>query len=248
MLDESNLERTNRCAKLCIRHLVSLNRPKAATGRLYVSFDHDTLQNALDEGHEAIKPIIDRLTGPNVPTATSVCGVDAKCAHGVVFQLAEETLCRLADGELVEGIKWDRRALMNLYDAIARERQNAERYHPNTDHTLDFTSVVWFGKHYQFSKTQAACIKVLWESWEQGTPAMRGESIASSVAQAKDAAAVRELPRIFTEHGKRHPAWGAMIVPGGLYKGTYQLQPTDEAKPAQQKTPRKKPRKAPRKG
>ena len=160
--------------------------------------------------------------------------MEAKCAHGVVLQIAEDTLCRIDDKEPITNIKWDRRELLNLYAALARELRAAQSARPNTRHSKDFSSVLWFGVPYSFSRAQAGCVKVLWESWEQDTPEIRGEAIVDAI----DASTDRTLPRIFTERGKRHQAWGTMIVPGTLHKGTYRLQ---EPKPPLQKKTRKTP-------
>lgn len=88
----------------------------------------------------------------------------------------------------------------------------------NTDsvveHSSDFRSVRWHGGEYTFSGPQAACVRILWENWEQGTPDVGGETLIEAI----DSNASR-----VTDLFKRHEAWGTMIVPGRR-KGTYRLQ------------------------
>jgi hypothetical protein len=80
-------------------------------------------------------------------------------------------------------------------------------------HSLDFRSVYWFGEEHIFTPTQAACVKILWENWEQRTPTVGEQTILDTA----DSAGSR-LRDIF----KGHPAWGKMIAPAG--KGAFRLQ------------------------
>lgn len=80
-------------------------------------------------------------------------------------------------------------------------------------HGPDFRSVKWFGSVYEFTAQQAACVKVLWEAWENGTPAV-GDA---TVLETADSDAER-LPLVF----RNHPAWGTLIVEGQT-KGTHRL-------------------------
>lgn len=82
-------------------------------------------------------------------------------------------------------------------------------------HSLDFHSVRWFGRDYEFTAGQAACVAVLWRAWENGTPAVGGETILVEAGLAS-----RRLDLIF----RNHPAWGTMIVPG-VRRGNYRLSP-----------------------
>jgi hypothetical protein len=74
-------------------------------------------------------------------------------------------------------------------------------------HSPDFRCVDWFGTEYTFTPTQAACVRVLWEAWEQRAPELGQDRIAADAES--DAQRLRD---VFTK-GK-HPAWGTMIVPG----------------------------------
>jgi hypothetical protein len=77
----------------------------------------------------------------------------------------------------------------------------------DVSHSDDFRSVRWYGTDYVFTPTQAACVRVLWEAWERGTPVLGQDSILEH--QDVGSAASR-LYDVF-QKGK-HPAWGKMIV------------------------------------
>jgi len=84
-----------------------------------------------------------------------------------------------------------------------------------TKHAPDFRSVRWFGAVYSFTPKQAACVRALWEAWENGTPELSGITILET-AEVDDSAG--RFPKVFRDS----PAWGKMIVPGST-KGTYRL-------------------------
>jgi hypothetical protein len=92
-------------------------------------------------------------------------------------------------------------------DAASRSEE------PNR-HSPDFRSVLWYGRDYQFTKSQAACVKVLWEEWKNKTPEMDQQT----VLELADSSSNR-LIDVFRDH----PAWGTMIV-SGKTKGSYRLQ------------------------
>jgi hypothetical protein len=106
-------------------------------------------------------------------------------------------------------------------------------------HSDDFRSVLWYGLSYAFTKSQAACMKVLWRAWETKTPELDGLTV---VTQA-DIAQVR-LIDVFRSKGKSHSAWGTMIIKGQS-KGAYRL--SDGAIVTQTKSGRKQSRKTTRK-
>ncbi len=91
----------------------------------------------------------------------------------------------------------------------------------DTAHAVDFRSVKWFGQGHVFTATQAACIKVLWEHWEQGTPAV-GEQTILELAGAGG-----ERLRDVFDKGK-HPAWNSMIIEAR--KGAFRLQQLNSKK------------------
>lgn len=80
-------------------------------------------------------------------------------------------------------------------------------------HTVDFRSVNWDGQFHTFTETQAACVRILWEAWEQGVPEM-GQHAVLEAADSDQ----KRLDAVFAQH----PAWGTMIVPGST-RGTFRL-------------------------
>lgn len=81
-------------------------------------------------------------------------------------------------------------------------------------HSEDFTSCRWNGQLYQFRRTQADCIAVLWKAWEAGTPCLRQLTIGERIESADDHF---RLDKVF----RSHPAWGVMIQSAG--RGIYKL-------------------------
>lgn len=88
-----------------------------------------------------------------------------------------------------------------------------------TTHCPDFRSVIWFGEQYDFTTMQAACVRVLWENWERGTPGMAEITILDKAGSAGD-----RLRDVFTKG--EHPAWGTMII--RAKKGAYKLTSIEE--------------------
>ena len=82
-------------------------------------------------------------------------------------------------------------------------------------HSPDFRSVNWFGVSYAFTALQAACVAVLWNAWENGTPDVSGERMLESSDNDRD---TKRIDTVF----QNHPAWKTMIVSGDT-KGTYRL-------------------------
>jgi hypothetical protein len=82
-------------------------------------------------------------------------------------------------------------------------------------HSPDFRSVYWFGQEYSFTANQAACVRLLWEAWENGTPELSGPKILEEADIDQD-----RLSAVFRDH----PAWKTMIRPGHT-KGAYRLSP-----------------------
>lgn len=87
-------------------------------------------------------------------------------------------------------------------------------------HSTDFTSVIWFGRPFEFEKgQQAKSVGLLWAEWEKGPLTLSektiGEKIGSSNGQFR-------LAHVF----RGHPAWGTMIQ--RKRKGVYALQQLEE--------------------
>lgn len=80
-------------------------------------------------------------------------------------------------------------------------------------HGPDFACVLWWGRSYSFTGTQAAVVRQLWEAWQNGTPDVRQETLLAGAESE-----TRRLGDTF----KDHPAWGTLIVGGGA-KGCFRL-------------------------
>lgn len=81
-------------------------------------------------------------------------------------------------------------------------------------HSDDFRSVVWFGREYEFTATQAACIRILWGNWNRGTPSVGEQTILENADSNAD-----RLRDVFASGN--HPAWGQMIQ--SSTKGAFKL-------------------------
>ena len=139
------------------------------------------------------------------------------------------------DGE--EHVRWQRAldecrretAKLNQLCSVAAvhsqvDSESDARAKPKPTHSVDFTSVDWFGIRHTFTKgNQATSVQVLWNAWESGGHTLSQETIGDRIQSA----AVRfELAKVFRrrKHGggyERHPAWGTMIQQAT--KGSYRL-------------------------
>lgn len=100
---------------------------------------------------------------------------------------------------------------------------------PEPSHSPDFRSVNWYGQEFDFTPTQAACVKVLWDAWESGTSTLGESSILDSAGSAGS-----RLRDVFRK-GK-HPAMGRMIHKVG--RDSYQLgKPDSSTSPKPHETP-----------
>ena len=92
-------------------------------------------------------------------------------------------------------------------------RRQARARATETNASPDFREVVWFGVRHGFSATQAACVKVLWEAWENGPPDVSEQRVLEEADYGG-----KRMVDLF----KRHAAWGKMIV-AGHSKGSRRL-------------------------
>jgi hypothetical protein len=90
-------------------------------------------------------------------------------------------------------------------------------------HSRDFCSVHWYGQDYVFAPSQAYVVKLLWEAWENATPAVHQQTLLDHVGSSMADNSKPRLRDLF----RKHPAWGTMIRCGGA-KGTYCLVPSNE--------------------
>jgi hypothetical protein len=77
---------------------------------------------------------------------------------------------------------------------------------PPYRHNEDYTSCHRNGTDHAFSAEQARVMRVLWESWEDGTPVVRQE--AALERAESEAGRLRDVFR-------HHPAWGTWVVSAG---------------------------------
>lgn len=89
-------------------------------------------------------------------------------------------------------------------------------------HSLDFTSVEWFGHRYTFRPgQQAKAIELLWAEWVRGDFCLSEKTIGDRIGSSSDNF---RLSLLFKgNHDQRnlaHAAWGTMIikVSAGVYK------------------------------
>lgn len=92
-------------------------------------------------------------------------------------------------------------------------QQTTSKQSENFKHSPDFHSVYHKEQLYSFTSSQAACIKLLFECWQNKTPEVGQEHIFTSIDSYSN-----RLRDIF----KNHPAWNNLIV-SGKAKGNFQL-------------------------
>lgn len=95
-------------------------------------------------------------------------------------------------------------AMLDALDRALARLPSPEMLLPT--HGPDFRDVSWRGTKYVFAPEQAACIRVLWEAWEQGNPLVAD----GTVLQKAGVGDKQRLRDVF----KNHAAWGKMIVKG----------------------------------
>ena len=122
----------------------------------------------------------------------------------------------------VETLRGMRAAAQDIFTAISNESQTAILAAPSDcQHSKDFASVIWHGESHEFTKNQAAVVKMLWEAHERRTPSVRGDTL---LEESDIGSSLRVLFR-------RHAAWTTMIVSGGT-KGSYRLSDNSASHPA----------------
>jgi hypothetical protein len=84
-------------------------------------------------------------------------------------------------------------------------------------HSVDFRSVHWYGRDFIFTANQAIVVGLLWEALERGTP-----DVGDRYLLATSGSEAERVVDVFKSKGKKHPAWGTMIV--AKSKGTHRLQ------------------------
>ena len=138
---------------------------------------------------------------------------------------------------------WDSADLRTIWQELAGDelrpftdaihRSNAKQPKPDTEsdarHSIDFASVNWYGTPYTFTTNQALCVKVLWEAWENKTPALSGPEIIDQANISQE-----RLDKVFRDKQpdgttQPHPALKTMI--GSPRKGRWCLLPPSVKSP-----------------
>ncbi len=104
--------------------------------------------------------------------------------------------------------------VLSLLDPNSVPCHERTRIENEARHSPDFASVFWYGQQFEFTTNQAACVKVLWEAWENKTPTLSGPEILEQARISQE-----RLDKVF----RGHPAWRTMIV--STIKGRYCLEP-----------------------
>jgi len=101
---------------------------------------------------------------------------------------------------------------------LVDETSNADKLPAR--HSPDFRSVHWYGNDYTFSPKQAACVRVLWEAWENKTP----QVAAGTLLEKAGVGDRQRLRDVFREN----VAWGKMIVRGSYQDAYMLLEPPEK--------------------
>lgn len=216
----TNLETAHTEARKCWCLAISFRQNKTIVGEnAFIEVDDwsETLKNTRKESLEAIDPVNNYLHKIARPDGGLVrcLGRTAKCYHGICLELIQHLRTVLKARKNPFDLDEMRELSALIDDEYDRAINNLPDPPSDARHSFDFRSVKWFGTSYAFTKNQALCIKVLWESWENETLELDGLTV---IAQAK--AAGNRLIDVF----RGNPALGKMIIQGST-KGTYRLNP-----------------------
>jgi len=158
---------------------------------------------------------------------------ERRAALGYYFLVREAEKHGAADLPIVRSWLDEVRLAVDQTGTAADERQNETGVvlmldDPQPDPTravssADCRAVAWYGTIYTFTATQAACVKALIEHYEKAVCDV-GESTILEIVESSQ----NRLASVF-DNGK-HPAWGAMIVPGST-KGTFRLKKPEKTEP-----------------
>jgi hypothetical protein len=185
----------NRFQDLCVRLSEIKHEENQASDQLMNAHDYaDPLTHAREQAIAKLKPLL-KPADFNDPTSQRSGLLRAYEAAPDPLKSDIDTICRTAlDGPM----------------AVSDSAESAS-------HSPDFRSVCWFGETYEFTPTQAACVKILWECWKQGSPMIGESTILDRARSSGD-----RLRDVFRSNRVCHPAWGKMIRPGDR-RGTFRL-------------------------
>jgi len=190
----------------------------------------DAARERLDEIYKWPTQKIGSLSPHNLDDA-NVKDAKLYVKRFVTSAVLQKALSAAENGQPIDwenGFRWDELdAIRDLLDRLphpspAADANEAEVIPAESDtgHSPDFRSVRWFGQKFKFTPMQAACIKLLYENWLNGTPVIGEQTILESVGSSSN-----HLRDVFEK--KRHPAWGPMLRPAR--KGTFRLAKPDES-------------------
>lgn len=130
-------------------------------------------------------------------------------------------ITEMLSGVIVQVRAEQRRALEVFPRLLAMAERNARS---QVRHSHDFRMVNWFGTTYHFTPTQAACIRVLWRDWHNGTPELGENTILEDPEVEAEAKRLIDVFRDRKSSSGYHAAWGTMVLPGQT-KGSFRLSP-----------------------
>jgi hypothetical protein len=88
---------------------------------------------------------------------------------------------------------------------------------PAFDFPDDYSTCHWGGQFFDFTPTQAACIRVMDDARKRGVPGLRQATILAEAGSKQADSPKARLRRVFLNN----PAWGSLVVCRG--KGIYGL-------------------------
>ncbi len=115
---------------------------------------------------------------------------------------------------IVDGREEETSLLMPRCVGVAAARASQPpRPEPATRHSSDFRSVYWYGTDHNFTPTQAAIVRLLWEAWQAGAPDVSQETLLEQSGSES-----KRLRDVF----RGHEAFGTMIA-AGESRGSFRL-------------------------
>lgn len=225
---------------LLVEDMTSLSRSDDSSGALAEAIAAITSDDHVDEIGNLKKAAINEVRSLDTPSGQLLeilLGVINSYEHAIevirssgdddrVIRAFIQRVKRLT--ELISAAKpRSEESVDQLPDAIAgisNEENGSDALESTSEaaHSLDFRSVRWFGTRYDFTSTQAACLKILWNCWEQGTPGIGELTILEAAGSGAD--------RLRDVFGKgKHPAWGKLIRP--TTQGAFELAEDNKKNP-----------------
>jgi len=102
-------------------------------------------------------------------------------------------------------------AEMELCAPISSAAGQEGTAHEPVRHSPDFGFVHWYGNDYTFTPDQRACVEILWEAMNNGTPEVSHGHLLGRIRAGNN----QRLRDVFKESGNQmHLAWNTMIVHG----------------------------------